>query len=895
MMRQYLGIKEKYPDTLLLYRMGDFYELFHDDAVKAAKLLGLTLTQRNHGGKDATPLAGFPHHAIERYMPRLIGAGLKVAICEQTEDPAEAKGVVRREVTEIVTRGTALSENYLDAKANNYLAAVYPGDALWGLAYLDLSTGFFGVAEGRLDQIAGEIYRLDAKEILWPETAALPEALRRLSEEDGVTLTLLAKSLFQFETGVADLCRQFGVHSLDAFGCEGLETALRAAAAALFYAKDSKKNDLTHLRRLTPQSFDKHMALDAVTVRNLELIKPIHGEDVSGTLVHLLDKTVTAMGGRALKHWLTHPLLDIPIIRARQDGLAELLEKREVLLAVRQHLQGVNDIERIVSRAGAARANARDLLGLGNSLLEAVKVAEACSALASPLLREWSATLGDMAPLGQSLVDKLSDRPPMTLREGGLIREGAFEELDGLNANIKDGREWLNSLQQREREATGISTLKVGYNKVFGYYLEVTKTHEDKVPPHYMRKQSLVGAERYITPEMKEWESRILNAEGEINALEYKLFCALREEVNAQAGVLLAAAQALGSLDTLACLATVARERDYTRPEVVEEAVLEIVDGRHPVVESLCAEGEYIANDARLQVKDRQMLLITGPNMAGKSTYLRQVGLIVLLAQIGAYVPAGQAKIGLADRIFTRVGASDRLAKGQSTFMVEMVETANILRNATPRSLILLDEIGRGTSTYDGLSLAWAIVEALHEDENLRARTLFATHYHELTRLAGKLPRLHNVQVLVREEGHEVIFLRKVADGACDSSYGVQVARMAGLPDHVISRAWEILGELESGGTVHLGLNGAEGMGAGIGGGGTAPRRGKAKPPAEMQLDIFGGSAQIPVAQEDPKLRGLYDAAMAMDVTNTSPLQALMMLSEWQQKYAPGSQTRKSP
>lgn len=878
MMRQYLEIKSRYPDTLLLYRMGDFYELFNDDAVKAAKLLGLTLTQRNHGGKNPTPLAGFPHHAIERYMPRLIGAGLKVAVCEQVEDPATAKGVVKRDVMEIVTRGTALSENYLDAKSNNYLAAVYADDAAWGLAYLDLSTGIFGVAEGDADQVAGELYRLDAKEVLWPETATMSDRIERLRTEEGVTVTLLAKSLFHLENGVTLLCRHFGVHSLEAFGCEGMGPALRAAAAALHYAKDSKKSDLSHLRRLTRQSFAAHMALDAATVRNLELIKPIHGEDVAGTLFHLLDRTVTAMGGRTLKHWLTHPLLDLEAIGARQEAIAELHERPELLSALRGHLQGVNDIERIVSRAGAARAHGRDLVGLGHSLLEAAKAADVCATVTSRLLRQWAESLKGLLPLGESLLAKLSERPPLTLREGGLIREGAYAELDQLNASIRDGREWLNSLQQREREATGIGSLKVGYNKVFGYYLEVTKTHEDKVPSHYLRKQSLVGAERYITPEMKDWESRILNAEGEINALEYKLFCALRDEVNKMAEPLLDAAQALGSLDTAACLALVARERRYVRPEVVAGPVLDIEAGRHPVVESLCEEGAYIANDVALDGASRQILLITGPNMAGKSTYLRQVGLIVLLAQIGSFVPASRARIGVADRIFTRVGASDRLAKGQSTFMVEMIETANILQNATPQSLVLLDEIGRGTSTYDGLSLAWSIVEALHEEARLRARTLFATHYHELTRLEGKLARLRNVQVLVREEGHEVIFLRRVAEGACDSSYGIQVARMAGVPHGVIERAWQILGELESGGTANLGLAG-----------GVAPaRKPRARATSEMQLDMFGSPVQAPQAKEDPKLRGVYDAVMTFDIANTAPLQALMLVAEWQKKYGAG-------
>ncbi len=854
MMKQYLEIKSRYPDTLLLYRMGDFYELFDEDAITASKVLGLTLTARNHGGTDKTPLAGFPHHAIERYMPKLIASGLKIAVCEQIEDPAEAKGIVRRDVTEVVTRGTAMSENYLDAKTNNYLAALYPaslvrgpdagatamgaagaslalatspleGDVAtlspqsfsssgargsaedrqrFGLSYLDLSTGRFVVMEGSLEQVANEIYRLGAQEVLLPENAEIPKALSQLRDQDKVLLTLLPKGFFNLQEGTAALQRQFKVHSLEAFDCAHMGLGLRAAAAALAYVKDNKKSELHHLVRLTPSRFEQHMTLDAATIRNLELIRPMHGDDEHGTLFHLLDRTVTAMGGRSFKFWLTHPLLEPEKIRARQDAIQELLDKPEVLEELRKQLQAINDMERIVARCGSARAHGRDLQGLGNSLIGAGQVAALLDSLQSDLFAKSRGKLAVMQGRGEDLLNRLTERPPLTVREGGMIREGVYPELDELVNGIRDGREWLNGLQAREREATGINTLKVGYNKVFGYYIEVTKAQEDKVPANYLRKQSLVGAERYITPEMKDWESRILGAEGEINSCEYKIFCALREGVNESAGAILEAAQLLGSVDVLCCLAKAARDLRFARPVIAEDSALRIVNGRHPVVESISEDGAYIANDVDLDASQadgspgRQILLITGPNMAGKSTYLRQVGLITLLAQIGSFVPAESAHIGLVDRIFTRVGATDRLAKGQSTFMVEMIETANILNHAGSRSLILLDEIGRGTSTYDGLSLAWAITEALHQNPRIAARTLFATHYHELTQLSGGLKRLRNVQVTVKESDGQVIFLRKVIEGGCDSSYGIHVAKMAGVPDVVVDRAWEILAELES-------------------------------------------------------------------------------------------------
>ena len=920
MMKQYLEIKSRYPDSLLLYRMGDFYELFNEDAITASRILGLTLTARNHGGADKTPLAGFPHHAIERYMPKLIGSGIKVAVCEQVEDPAEAKGIVKREVTELVTRGTAMSENYLDAKTNNYLVSLYPaalvrgpdaapsaagavlslggasagaapatgaGDAQrFGLSYLDLSTGRFVVMEGTLEQVANEIYRLGAQEVLLPETAEIPLALSQLRDQDRVLLTLLPKGFFNLSEGAAALARQFKVHSLEAFDCAHMTLGIRAAAAALAYVKDNKKSELHHLVRLTPSRFEQHMTLDAATVRNLELIRPMHGDDETGTLFQLLDRTVTAMGGRSFKFWLTHPLLDPAKIRARQDAIQELLDKPEILEALRGHLQSINDMERIVARCGSARAHGRDLQGLGNSLIGAGEVGRCLQALDSEIFRRSVDRLAAVSGTGRDLLDRLTDRPPLTVREGGMIRSGVYAELDELVNGIRDGREWLNGLQAREREATGIHTLKVGYNKVFGYYIEVTKAQEDKVPANYLRKQSLVGAERYITPEMKDWESRILGAEGEINTCEYRIFCGIREGVNGTAAQILEAAQILGSIDVLCSLAKAARDLRFSRPFIAEDTALRIVNGRHPVVESITEEGAYIANDVDLDSLGRQILLITGPNMAGKSTYLRQVGLITLLAQIGSFVPAEAAHIGLVDRIFTRVGATDRLAKGQSTFMVEMIETANILNHAGPRSLILLDEIGRGTSTYDGLSLAWAITEALHQDARIAARTLFATHYHELTQLAGGLKRLRNVQVTVKEADGQVIFLRKVVEGGCDSSYGIHVAKMAGVPDSVVNRAWEILAELESHGMATAPQLQALG--------GTAyplaPAAAKeaAKPSDRkpgLQVDLFN-TATLEV--ENPLHRKAYEEMMGLDVNAMSPLQLMAKVAEIQQRLNAG-------
>jgi DNA mismatch repair protein MutS len=895
LMKQYTEVKQRHQDAILLYRLGDFYELFHDDAVIASKLLGLTLTSRNNGKDGAkTPLAGFPYHSVEKYIPKLVQAGHKVAICEQVEDPAQAKGVVKRDVVEVITRGTAINDNCLEAKENNYLAAVYPGEGVCGLAYLDVSTGTFAVLEGDAGQVLDELSRLDVREVLHPEDIDWlseenlsvntekeveeqdqkgmqgTKSLALLKEQDKVLVTILPKGNFHIATSRERLQEQFQVHSLDAFDCAHYTWGLGAAGAILTYVKDHKKTELNHLIGLTPKRFDEQMHLDGATIRNLELVRPLHADDESGTLCYLMDKTVTAMGGRELKYWLTHPLLNKVHIEKRLDAVQELLE-RDVLQDLRRPLREINDIERIVSKVGAKRVHARDLQGLGKSLIQAAEVGQQLNNLISPLLAKSADTLTHFLEMGQELVDQFVEKPPLTIREGNMLNSEKHPELLQILQDAREGKQWLNNLETSVKKETGIPTLKVGYNKVFGYYIEVSKIHISKVPEDFIRKQTLTNAERYITPEMKEWESKILNSEGKANSVEYDLFCKIREDVASKIKDLLTVAKELATIDVLCSLAVVAREQQYSRPILEESGSLKIENGRHPVVEALTEEGQYIPNDVHLSTTERQILLITGPNMAGKSTYLRQVALITLMAQIGSYVPADAATIGLVDRIFTRVGASDRLARGQSTFMVEMIETASILHNATPKSLILLDEIGRGTSTFDGLSLAWSIVEALHENTAIAARTLFATHYHELTVLPSSLGRAVNVQVSVKESGKKVIFLRKILEGACDSSYGIQVAGMAGIPQPIIDRAWDILHRLEGK------LEGQDGS-VQVESAFKKKKSEKVLAPSmnSSQADLFATSITNPLHQK------IFDKVMEVDVNSITPMELMNTVVQWQ-------------
>jgi DNA mismatch repair protein MutS len=868
LMEQYGKVKEQYKDCILLYRMGDFYELFNEDAVTASRVLGLTLTSRNQSNKDNTPLAGFPYHAIERYMPKLVNAGYKVAICEQTEDPALAKGIVKRDVIEVVTRGTTINENCLDAKSNNYLTALFPDREIFGLACLDLSTGLFIAMEGSERETIDELYRLNVQEVLFPQNLELPSSLAELKFQDQILITELDLSYFNLKESVRNLTEQFRVPTLDVFGCGHMQCGLCAAGATLSYVKEYKKTELEHLIKLVPRQFKQQMNLDVATIRNLELVRPLHAEDETGTLFHLLDKTVTAMGGRNLKYWITHPLIDIDKIRLRQEAVEELLENPGVLHNIRKHLREINDIERIVAKIGSRRANARDLLGLGRSLVQAAGVGRQLKEMVSPLFNKSREKLFPLLETGQQLVEQFVERPPFTVREGNMLNPSRHPELNEILEEARNGKEWLNNLESRIKEDTGIPTLKVGYNKVFGYYIEVTRQHADKVPEDFIRKQTLVNGERFITPEMKEWESKILNAESRAHTVEYELFCKIRDDAGKKAGILLEAGQVLASVDILCSLAKVSRERGYCKPEIFDNDQIRIIQGRHPVVESIAEEGEYIANDVLLNSRERQILLLTGPNMAGKSTYLRQTALITLMAQMGSFVSAREAHIGIVDRIFTRVGASDRLSRGQSTFMVEMIETANILYNTSPKSLILLDEIGRGTSTFDGLSLAWAIVEALHETPEIAARTLFATHYHELTELPKKLKRVVNIQVAVKEVDKKVIFLRKILEGCCDSSYGIQVAGMAGIPDSIIERAWEVLETLEKGKII--------------------PNPGKSGRPVRLRkADIIQGDLFTPAGEPaNPNHKKLHDEIMHLNVNNMTPMEVLNKIYELQQKYS---------
>lgn len=798
LMKQYYDVKEQHPGCVLFFRMGDFYELFEDDAVIASKVLGITLTARNNGAAGATPLCGFPYHAAERYVPKMVNAGYRIAICEQVEDPKLAKGIVKREVVEIISAGTAMSESNLDSKVPNYLCAMLPGSgASWALAMLDVTTGHFYTANASLPEMESELYRRLPREILWPEGTVLVPCIKEYLEAESALLTELPASDFDRKRVEPVLAKHFHVENIEGLGLEGREQETQAAGAALGYVLYQKKCALDHILRLDIVSLGDAMTLDPATLRNLELVRSLNSEDKSSTLFSVLDFSVTAMGARKLREWISHPLVSVARIRERQDCVAELVEQALALDELKVCLREILDMERLLGRIGAGRANARDLQGLGKSLVRATAVGRVALSLGQARLQSLGTTLCSMAGRGEHVLGSLLEELPMTVREGGMIRPGADSELDQLNESIRESREWLANLESRERERLGIASLKVGFNKVFGYYLEVTSQNVSKVPAEYIRKQTISTGERYITPEMKECESLILNAESRIHDKEYRVFCALREEVNAWRAELQFAADAIAEIDSLYSLAVAARKRGYARPEMVEDDSLFIQDGFHPVITAVNPDLDFIPNDVSLAPDSTRLMLITGPNMAGKSTYLRQTGLIVLMAQMGSFVPARAARIGVVDRIFTRVGASDRLARGLSTFMVEMIETANILRNATPRSLVLLDEIGRGTSTFDGLSIAWAITETLHDDAKRAAKTLFATHYHELTSLIEDLPHAGNFQVSVREDGKKLLFLHKIVPGACDSSYGIHVAEMAGLPAEVVRRARRILLRLE--------------------------------------------------------------------------------------------------
>ncbi len=807
MLRQYLDLKSRYHDALLLFQMGDFYETFFGDAEQAARALNITLTSRSRSGEERIPMAGFPIHAAENYITRLLEQGFKVVVCDQTEDPAQAKGLVRREVTRILTRGTVVDPDALDARRDNYLAALNPRGQHWGLAYLELSTGEFRLTEGEgPDFLADELWRLKPVELLVPEEANGPLLEAALAPFDvPPTRRVLSRYAFDPEQARAELGRSLGTLFLDGFGLEAHRLGVPAAGAILRYLKDSHTPDLPHLDRLLPFGRDDFLGLDEATLRHLEIFETWRARSRHGSLLEALDATVTPMGSRKLSHWLRHPLKDLPAIESRLDAVEFFKEESLRRQRWRQLLKGLGDLERLTARVALEQAGPREVGAVRQALARVPLLKEVLPAKIPALVASIAADLDPLPDLQELIGRALTDDPPLSLKDGGIIREGYDPELDELLRLSREGKDWIARLESQERSRTGIGSLKVRYNKVFGYYLEVSRANLHLVPADYIRKQTLVNAERFITADLKEYESRVLGAEEARLKREYELFRDLRRRLAAEAPRLKKVARALGILDLLAGLAEVAALHQYCRPRMAADPELSIKGGRHPVIERLLPPGSFVPNDVALD-PESQVLIVTGPNMSGKSTILRQVALTVLLAHLGSFVPADHAVIGLTDRIFTRVGAVDDIGRGQSTFLVEMHETARILHQATAHSLVILDEIGRGTSTFDGLALAWAVAERLHDFDGVGVKTLFATHYQELTELGLLKPRVKNFQVLVTEAGGNIVFLHRLAPGAASQSYGIQVARLAGVPQEVINRAQEVLENLEAGSLDPMGL-----------------------------------------------------------------------------------------
>ena len=798
MMKQYMQTKEEYKDCILFYRLGDFYEMFFDDALTASKELEITLTGKNCGLEERAPMCGIPYHAVDSYLNRLVSKGYKVAICEQVEDPKTAKGIVKREVIRVVTPGTNLDTQGLDETKNNYIMCiVYMADR-YGLSVADVTTGEYLVTE--LDsqtKLMDELYKFMPSEIVCNE-AFYMSGLDLDDLKNRLHMAIYSLEAWYFDDA---LCREtlqehFKVASLEGIGLSDYECGMIASGALLKYLEETQKNSLSHMSRLTRYATGNYMVLDSATRRNLELVETLREKQKRGSLLWVLDKTKTAMGARTLRKYVEQPLIDKESIVKRLDAVAELKDNAICREEIREYLNPVYDLERLVGKITYQSANPRDLIAFQSSLSMLPSVKCILKDMESDLLKEIYEELDPLEELCDLVGRAIQEEPPLAMKEGGIIKDGYNEEVDRLRKAKSEGKNWLADLETKEREKTGIKNLRIRYNKVFGYYLEVTNSFKDLVPDYYTRKQTLANAERYIIPELKELEDTILGAEDKLCALEYELYCEVRNTIAAELTRIQRTAKAVAKLDVIASLALVAERNNYVRPKINEKGVIDIRDGRHPVVEKMIPNDMFIANDTYLDDKKQRISIITGPNMAGKSTYMRQTALIVLMAQLGSFVPASSANIGLVDRIFTRVGASDDLASGQSTFMVEMNEVANILRNATSKSLLILDEIGRGTSTFDGLSIAWAVVEYISNSKLLGAKTLFATHYHELTELEGKISNVNNYCIAVKEKGDDIVFLRKIVKGGADKSYGIQVAKLAGVPDPVINRAKEIVEEL---------------------------------------------------------------------------------------------------
>ena len=858
LMRQYRKIKEKYPDTILLFRMGDFFETFEDDAVTTSKVLGITLTKRSNGAASEVPLAGFPHHALDNYLPKLVKAGYRVAVCEQLEDPKYAKGIVKRDVIEVVTPGATFSEKLLDHKSNNFLAAVYIKDDVCGFSFCDVSTGEFAASEIHIRNLAEQIDMINPSEILiskrekekvFKELNHDPDAA--FNDQKGkFFFTKVDDWVFNLDYAKEVLTNHFGTHSLKGFGIDEMKEGIIAAGCIMNYLNETQKNNLPHIKKIYHYDYTDYIILDPSTKRNLEITSSISEGGREGTLISILDRSQTAMGGRLLKKWISRPLKKKEQIEKRLNAVKDFFENRSGRRKITEDLKSVADLERLLSKVSTGRAVARDIIQLKISLKKIIEIKDKLKKFTSPSVQSISSNLIEINELILKIEKCVNENFVSGIDTYGIINKGFDQALDELKDILINGKTWIENFQSKERARTGIGSLKVDFNKVFGYFIIITKSNLEKTPSDYVRKQTLVNAERFITEELKVYEDKILNAEEKIEDLERKIFNDLRFTVLEFTDGIQKNASLIATLDALVSFAEVSETYSYVLPQVNDSDEIQIKDGRHPVIEQLLPAGEkYIANDTFINSGDTQIIIITGPNMSGKSSYLRQVGLITLLAQIGCFVPARSASIGIVDKIFTRVGASDNIAKGESTFLVEMHEAANILNNATSKSLILLDEIGRGTSTYDGISIAWAMTEYLHENPNIRAKTLFATHYHELNALADLYDRIKNFRVEVREFNDKVIFLRKIAEGTADHSYGIQVAQMAGLPESVTRRAKEILRSLED-------------------------KEYRRKNKDEFQISMFESAV---TEFRDEALRKMLDE---VDINNITPMEAMNILKK---------------
>ncbi len=871
MMQQYLKMKQEHPGSILFFRLGDFYEMFFEDAQKASGILNIALTAREAGPGPKVPMCGIPFHAAESYIAKLLSAGLKVSICEQVEDPKMAKGLVRRQVIRTITPGTVVEAGVIADKKNNFLVSIAQGEERYGISMIDITTGEFRVTElSSAEELIRELHRIQARECLIPQSLNEMGDFTRgiLREFPQMMMTTIEDWKYDFETCQNILREHFHTQSLDGFGCREMKPGVIAAGIALNYVKETLGNPIDHITRLFSYQRSDSLLLDKNTQRNLELLECLHPmEGHKGTLFWVLDQTRTSMGSRLLQRWITHPLIDIEAIRKRQEGIEELTRLGIEMTQLRESLNEVRDLERLISRIHCGIANARDLVALRLSLEALPSLRTHLQAFESPILQEIKEDLIELHALIDLIKKAIVEDPPLTVKEGGLIQSGYHGELDELRQIAYHGKDWITQLQKKEVERTGIKSLKVGYNRVFGYFIEISNPNLPQVPQEYIRKQTLSNAERFITEELKHYEEKILGAQSKIQDLEYDLFLKIRDDVKKDTQTIQQIAQAIARLDVLISLALVALKNDYIRPQVNDSDLIEIEEGRHPVVEQMGQSDRFVPNDTLLNVHENQILIITGPNMAGKSTYLRQVALIVLMSQIGSFVPAKKATLGLVDQIFTRIGATDELSRGQSTFMVEMNETANILNHATDRSLVILDEIGRGTSTFDGISIAWSVAEYLHHTPEVKARTLFATHYHELTDLELTLPGVKNYNVMVREWNDQIVFVRKIVRGGADKSYGIHVARLAGLPKRVIDRAKDILSCLEEG----------------------------AVQPEELPRypTIASGTSQEEMSNHkqlslfSPREKDFTELLKEIHIDDLTPVQALLQLKELKEKFLP--------